>query len=87
MSAAATLYVLRRKDTGEYFKNIKPSWLKDWPKDDPRRNHWTRSLSEASLYSLSGVKSLRGNQEHNFTYRHNLEIVRVKVVEDGVETI
>lgn len=88
----ASLYVLRRKDTKEYFKRTKSSYLKDWKADDPRRQSWTPKLELASIYPLSGVKSIRG-QELNFQRymksQHGyvpfeMEIVRVRIVEDGV---
>lgn len=74
------LYVLRRKDTGEYFHS------------NPRVRHWTNDLKMASFYPRNGIKSLRGNVAGDTGAAHgiekvslkDLEIVRVKVVEDAV---
>jgi len=86
------LFVLRRKDTGEYFKRPKGGYRWGWDKDDPRRKHWTKDLELASLYPKSGIKSLRGNVAGESGMLHgiekvtleDLEIVRVKVVLDIV---
>ena len=74
------LYVVRKKSTGEFFKNVKPSWLKDWPANDPRRSNWTKDLDKASLYSFLGAKVIIGKEELA------MEVVRVKVRIDEVMT-
>ena len=74
------LYVVRKKSTGEFFKNVKPSWLKDWPANDPRRSNWTPDLEKASLYSLMGAKVIIGKD------KTDMEIARVLIRIDEVMT-
>lgn len=86
------LFVLRRKDTGEYFTKFKSDIPKDWNPDDPWRRHWTKKLELASFYSRKGIKPLRGNVVGDTGAAHgiervapeDLEVVRVKVVVDIV---
>lgn len=81
------LYAIRRKDTSEFFKNVKSGWLKSWPKDDPRRSNWTHELKLATLYPLKGAKLIVGQLrsppvgEPETEY----EIVRLQVTIQGVE--
>jgi len=88
-----SLFVLRRKDTGEYFKlPSKGMYVGGWKPDDPRRRHWTKDLELATLYPRRSIKSLRGNVAGDTGLSHgiegvklsDLEIVRVKVVVDCV---
>jgi hypothetical protein len=81
------LYAVRRKDTGEFFKNVKSGWLKSWPKDDPRRSNWTPELSQATLYPLRGAKPIVGQlmSPPVGMPETEYEIVRLKVAIDGIE--
>lgn len=81
------LYVVRRKDTGEFFKNVKSSWLKSWPKDDPRRSQWTHDLSLATQYTLKGVRPIYGSLKKDRYNVDNIEyeVIRLQVTIDGVE--
>lgn len=51
------LYIVRRKDNGQYYKTVKSSFLKNWKEDDPRRSHWTDDVEMATTYTLSGIKN------------------------------
>ena len=89
--AETTLYVLRRKDTGEFYKRTKSGYLKSWKPDDPRRRFWTPDLELATLYPWKGIKVLatqtRNSVKANLKYGapdFEIEIVRLKIVEDGV---
>ena len=48
-------YVVRRKDTGQYYKVLKSSYLKEWNKDDSRSQHWTHDVSLATPYRKEGI--------------------------------
>lgn len=50
------LFVVRRNDNGQFFKKVKSAFLKDWPKDDVRRQHWTEDVEEATFYTKKGIK-------------------------------
>lgn len=78
------LYALRRKDTGEFFKSVSKNPWNLIPKGDPRLQQWTKDLSKAKFYSLSGVKVLAGSERKSIP---ELEIVKVEVVVKEVITV
>ena len=81
MEIEAKMYVVRRCDTGEYFKKISPSWLKNWPANDPRRNNWTPDIEKAKTYTLKGAVSLAATYSK---HRDHLEVVKLKITVDCV---
>ena len=58
MAAEAKMYVVRRRDTGQFFKGSSSGYLKNWKHDDPRFSGWTPDIELAKIYTLKGAISL-----------------------------
>ena len=74
-------WMIRRKDTGEYFRpNRGPTWAKcgNWITDRGRGKAYG-NIGAAKL----GMKSWQG--DYASSHKLDLELVRFKVVEEGVE--
>jgi hypothetical protein len=73
-------YLIRRKDTGEYFRPAKgPTWA--------RRPAWTRDVGTAKAYGKIGnAKSARTAVKGDFVkgQEPDIELVEYKVIEVGV---
>jgi len=74
------MYLVRRTDTGEYFRQLSSGYLKDWAVDDPRRKNWTLDIEKAKPYSLNGAISVASNQRNDCS----VEVVRLKITVDEV---
>lgn len=49
-------YVVRRTDTGQYYKKMKSGFNKFWTADDPRLQRWTDDVELATTYTKNGIK-------------------------------
>lgn len=58
MAAEAKMYVVRRRDTGQFFKGRESGYLKNWGPKDPRFSGWTLDIELAKTYTLKGASSL-----------------------------
>ena len=81
MDVEARLYVVRRVDTGAYFKQVSSGYLKNWKPDDPRLKNWTPDIEKAKTYTLKGAMSVGSKVEYR---DYDVEIVRLKIVVDEV---
>lgn len=81
MDVEARLYVVRRVDTGAYFKQVSSGYLKNWKSDDPRLKNWTPDIEKAKTYTLKGALSLGSHREYR---DFDVEVVRLKIVVDAV---
>ena len=75
-------YVLRRRDTMQFFKPVKSAFLKRWKQDDPRRKQWTDDIDKAALYDGKGIKPLLGHFRNslNTTEDKGVEFEAVKII-------
>lgn len=81
-------YVIRRTDTGQYYKRTKSAYLKSWKPDDPRRSNWTPCLDDATLYDLAGIRSIAGHYRNSLNQEDkgvSFEVFEVRM-ELGVRT-
>lgn len=82
MTADVCFWLIRRKDTGEYFRpNRGPCWAKC--------GNWTKDRGRGKAYGKIGAaraatRMFDGNYTPNI---HQLELVRFKVVEEGTDSI
>lgn len=86
--AVMLMYVLRRSDTLQYFRqSMGPSWAKQGP--------WVDEIDRAKIYgnlrrAVSGARAAEGipsrRMDGLLPVRPVVELVRLKVVEDGIES-
>lgn len=68
----ASMFVIRRLDTGEFFKRRAPSYLKNWGPSDSRLRNWTLDIEQAKTYTYRGAVSVASQ-----AYPYDVEIVRL----------
>ena len=83
MSANVCFWLIRRKDTGEYFRPSRgPSWAKcgNWTKEREKGKAYGRIG-----YARQGWTSFAGDNHSG--RQPDVELVRFKVVEEGIDSI
>jgi hypothetical protein len=87
------LYVLQRKDTGEYYKSLKSNPHHMYKPDSPQRKNWISDVESAKFYNRRGIRviltqernSLQSDVKYHNKPSYEIVAVRVNVVE--VETM
>ena len=72
-------WMIRRKDTGEYFRQQKgPTWAK--------QGNWVKERERGKAYGkLGNAKAAMTSYYGDYGNKPELELVRFRVVEEGVE--
>lgn len=73
----ATIYAMRRKSDGYYFKKTKPPRFRSQRQtcNPDKLTHWTPDASEATFYTLRGVKAICG-QHDGTAHREHVRLLK-----------